>query len=149
MTLTTAQLIQFALGAALIVLLPGPNSLFVMTTSAKVGRRAGLKAAGGVVVGDSVLMLCAVAGAGSLLAGGSLAFRLITAVGAIYLAWLGLGLLRAGVALLRDAHSRRQQDMDPPATAATLADARYSPFRRSLATSLLNPKAILFFAAFF
>lgn len=143
MTLTAGQLAQFTLSAALIVLLPGPNSLFVATTAAKVSRRAGWRAALGVFLGDAVLMVLAVLGAGTLLAGGSAFFRVLTLAGGGYLAWLGAGLVRTGLKLRRDA---RHTDT---ATAATMHDARYSPFRRSLATSLLNPKAILFFAAFF
>ena len=152
MTLSAAQLSQFALGALLIVLLPGPNSLLVMTTAARAGRSAGWRAAAGVFVGDSVLMLCAVAGAGTLLSAGSAVFRVIATVGALYLAWLAFGLFKRGVELAQLARAQRQQSStvsEPEPTAATMADARHSPFRRSLATSLLNPKAILFFAAFF
>lgn len=146
MTLTAGQLAQFTLSAVLIVLLPGPNSLFVATTAAKVSRRAGWRAAFGVFLGDAVLMVLAVLGAGTLLAGGAAFFRALTLAGGGYLAWLGVGLVRTGLSLRREA---RPAGAAPVETAATMHDARYSPFRRSLATSLLNPKAILFFAAFF
>lgn len=149
MTLTLTQLAQFTLGAALIVLLPGPNSLFVATTAAKVSRRAGWRAAFGVFLGDGVLMVLAVLGAGTLLAGGSIFFRILTLAGGAYLAWLGIGLIRTGVALHRQTRTQPTESTEPAETAATMHDAQYSPFRRSLATSLLNPKAILFFAAFF
>lgn len=147
MTLTAGQIAQFTLSAALIVLLPGPNSLFVATTAAKVSRRAGWRAAFGVFLGDAVLMVLAVLGAGTLLAGGSAFFRVLTLAGGGYLAWLGVGLVRTGLQGRRELGGANTA----PAveTAATLHDAQYSPFRRSLATSLLNPKAILFFAAFF
>ncbi|WP_322613262.1 LysE family transporter [Dermacoccus abyssi] len=103
MTLTLTQLAQFTLGAVLIVLLPGPNSLFVATTAAKVSRAAGWRAALGVFIGDGVLMVMAVLGAGTLLAGGSVFFRLLTLAGGAYLAWLGFGLIRQGIALRREA----------------------------------------------
>ena len=57
MTLTFAQLAQFSLGAVLIILLSGPNSLFVATSAAQVSRRAGWQAAAGVFISDSILML--------------------------------------------------------------------------------------------
>lgn len=143
MTLTASQLAQFALGAVLIVLLPGPNSLFVATTAAQVGRRAGFKAACGVFLGDAILMVLAVLGAGSVLASGSIFFTLLRIVGGGYLAWLGIGLIRRGIQFFRVASTSTKP------TSATLTDARYAPFRRALLTCLLNPKAILFFAAFF
>lgn len=160
MTLSLAQIAQFCLGAVLIILLPGPNSLFVATTSAKVGPAAGRRAAAGVFVGDAVLMVLAVLGAGSLLKGGSAFFRILTVAGAAYLAWLGLGLLRRGSTLMREhrALNRAEETEDslspldhgaPAETPQNATEAPSSPFRRSLATSLLNPKAILFFAAFF
>ena len=149
MTLTLTQLAQFTLGAVLIVLLPGPNSLFVATTAAKVSRAAGWRAALGVFIGDGVLMVLAVLGAGTLLAGGSVFFRVLTLAGGAYLAWLGIGLIRQGIALRREHRTSAATGAEPTETTLTMHDARYSPFRRSLATSLLNPKAILFFAAFF
>lgn len=159
MTLTFAQLAQFTLGAVLIILLPGPNSLFVATTAAKVSPAAGWRAALGVFLGDGVLMVLAVAGAGSVLAGGSGAFRALTLAGAAYLGYLGHGLVRRGVTLIRDHRASNRakatgdalNPLDPGESSAQPESPRaaFSPFRRSLATSLLNPKAILFFAAFF
>lgn len=145
MSLTTAQLLQFFLAALLVILLPGPNSLFVMTTAAKVGKAAAWRAAAGVFVGDSCLMLAAVLGAGTLMSGGSWTFRIIASAGALYLGWMALGLLRRALEISREPRA----DDDAPPTAATMADAHHAPFKRALAASLLNPKAILFFAAFF
>lgn len=155
MTLTLAQLAQFALGATLIILLPGPNSLFVATTAAQVSRRAGWQAAAGVFLSDSILMVAAVAGAGTLLAGGSFFFRALTLVGGAYLAYLGFGLLRRGVELLREHRALTRAEatddsLNPIDTGSPAAPAATpSPFRRSVATGMLNPKSILFFAAFF
>lgn len=156
MTLSLAQLAQFALGATLIILLPGPNSLFVATTAAQVSRRAGWQAAAGVFISDSILMVAAVAGAGTLLAGGSFFFRALTLVGGAYLAYLGFGLLRRGLQLLREHRALTRAEatddslnpLDSGAPAASTT-ASVSPFRRSIATGMLNPKSILFFAAFF
>lgn len=156
MTLTFAQLAQFSLGAVLIILLPGPNSLFVATSAAQVSRRAGWQAAAGVFISDSILMIAAVAGAGTLLTGGSLFFRALTLVGGAYLAYLGFGLLRRGVQLLREHRALTRAEatddsLNPIDTGAAPDDAgtATSPFRRSIATGMLNPKSILFFAAFF
>ena len=61
------DLATYLLGTLLIILLPGPNSLYVMTTASRLGKQAGYQAAGGVLVGDTILMLLTVVGAASLL----------------------------------------------------------------------------------
>ncbi|MFI0791087.1 MULTISPECIES: leucine efflux protein LeuE [Micromonospora] len=135
----------YLLGTVAIVLLPGPNSLFVLSTAAKRGVRTGYRAAAGVFVGDSVLMVLSAAGVASLLQAYPPLFLVVKYVGAAYLGWVGLAMLRGAV--------RRWRDRNDPAAprlidAAEPAELR-SPFRRALVISLLNPKAILFFISFF
>lgn len=136
------DLATFVLGTVFIVLLPGPNSLYVMALASRHGVAAGYRGAAGIFAGDLVLMLLSTAGAASLLRSTPLAFMAVKYVGAAYLAWLGIGLVRAGW----------QQWHAAPAAAARPADSKLDPgrpFRTAFLISLMNPKAILFFVSFF
>lgn len=84
----------YLLGTVAIVLLPGPNSLFVLSTAARTGVRAGYRAAAGVFLGDAVLMLLSAAGVASLLQAYPPVFTLIKYAGAAYLGYLGVTMLR-------------------------------------------------------
>jgi len=130
----------YLLGTIAIVLLPGPNSMFVLSVAARRGVRAGYAGAAGVFVGDAVLMLLTALGAASLLRAVPALFIVIKVVGAAYLTWVGVG-------LLRNAWQRWRQQL-PPATADAAEDLA-QPFRKALTISLLNPKAILFYVSFF
>ncbi|NBE51714.1 leucine efflux protein LeuE [Streptomyces boluensis] len=130
-------------GLALIILLPGPNSLYVLSVAARRGVRTGYRAAAGVWCGDTVLMTLSAAGVASLLQANALLFGIVKYVGAGYLTWMAVGLLRAAWAMWRSRREERAGDEER----AEGADER--PFRRAFVISLLNPKAILFFIAFF
>ena len=139
----------YVLGTAAIVLLPGPNSIFVLTVGAQRGMRMGYRAAAGVFVGDTVLMALAAAGVASLLRTYPPIFMVIKYVGAAYLAWLGLGIIRGAWRMWRDRGEvtavRPAGDAEPSGISAGMQ----RPFRRALVVSLLNPKAILFVVSFF
>lgn len=169
----------YLLGTVAIILLPGPNSMYVLSTAARLGVRSGYAGAAGVFIGDAVLMTLSAAGVASLLRGQPALFTIVKYAGAAYLCWIGFGMLRrawrgrrsaskAGPAggqqpasatgpagdASRAADASRAGDARPadaagPATAAAPAARARSPFRRSLVVSLLNPKAILFFISFF
>ena len=130
----------YLLGTIAIVLLPGPNSMFVLSVAARRGVRAGYAGAAGVFVGDAVLMLLTALGAASLLRAVPALFIVIKVVGAGYLTWVGLG-------LLRNAWQRWRSQLPPERTDA--AEDLAQPFRKALTISLLNPKAILFYVSFF
>ncbi|MGJ5753782.1 leucine efflux protein [Streptomyces puniciscabiei] len=132
-------------GLVLIVLLPGPNSLYVLSVAARRGVRAGYTAAAGVWCGDTVLMTLSAAGVASLLKANAVLFGIVKYAGAGYLTWLAIGMLRAALQMWRTRRERAEED-SAPATAA-VTDER--PFRRAFVVSLFNPKAILFFVAFF
>lgn len=132
-------------GLILIVLLPGPNSLYVLSVAARRGVRAGYRAAAGVWCGDTVLRTLSAAGVASLLQANALLFGIVKYAGAGYLTWLAVGMLRAAWGMWRTRHDRSAGDGAPAAGA--VADER--PYRRALVISLVNPKAILFFVAFF
>ncbi|MFE5819783.1 leucine efflux protein LeuE [Streptomyces sp. NPDC056479] len=129
-------------GLVLIVLLPGPNSLYVLSVAARRGIRAGYTAAAGVWCGDTVLMTLSAAGVASLLQANAVLFGIVKYAGAGYLTWLAIGMLRAARAMWR---TRR----DKAVVEASEAVADERPLRRAFVISLLNPKAILFFVAFF
>jgi leucine efflux protein len=148
----------YVLGTLAIVLLPGPNSIFVLTVGAQRGVRAGYRAAAGVFIGDAVLMALAAAGVASLLRTYPPVFMVIKYAGAAYLAWVGIGIIRGGWRKWRDrgdATSTRQRadalltDGVDQARPTGLSAGMQRPFRRALVVSLLNPKAILFVVSFF
>ncbi|WP_326785899.1 leucine efflux protein LeuE [Streptomyces sp. NBC_00151] len=130
-------------GLVLIVLLPGPNSLYVLSVAARKGVRTGYTAAAGVWCGDTVLMTLSAAGVASLLQANEVLFSIVKYAGAGYLTWLAVGMLRAARAMWQ---ARREPVAE---SAETEAEAGERPFRRALVISLFNPKAILFFVAFF
>ena len=120
--------------AAIIVFLmiPGPGNLALITSTSKGGIRGGLAATLGVILGDQVLMWTAVAGVAALLASYPVAFAAVQWVGAAYLAYLGVKMLLA------------------KAGDAPILNIKPSHFlRQALMITLLNPKAIVFYMAFF
>ncbi len=133
-------LTTFVLGTVFIVLLPGPNSLYVMSTASRLGWRQAALGAGGVFAGDSVLMITAVLGAASLLNKSPAALQAMQLLGALYLVYLGGGLLRQARALWSGLAAAGNDAPKPN---------RHHPFLQALTVSLLNPKAILFFVSFF
>ena len=139
------DLATYTAGAFLIILLPGPNSLYTLSTAARNGVRHGYRAAGGVFLGDSVLILLTAAGAASLLKANPLVFAAVRYLGGAYLAWLALGMLRAAWSMWRS----RDRAADAAAEPARHDPADAHPFRRALLISILNPKAILFYISFF
>ncbi|MFE2303081.1 leucine efflux protein LeuE [Streptomyces sp. NPDC059445] len=130
-------------GLVLIVLLPGPNSLYVLSVAARRGVRTGYTAAAGVWCGDTVLMTLSAAGVASLLQANAVLFSIVKYAGAGYLTWLAVGMLRAARAMWRARREAVAESAEPEAV------AEERPFRRALVISLFNPKAILFFVAFF
>ena len=133
----------YVIGAFGIILLPGPNSLFVLSVATARGVKSGMQGALGVFVGDSILLTFTALGAASLLRTHPALFMVVKYVGAAYLAWLGLNLLWG--AIQKWSHPDVAQAAAAAETPAHLAH----PFKRALVISLLNPKAILFLLSFF
>ena len=131
----------FFLGTLFIVLLPGPNSLYVLSVAAQRGVKQGYLGACGVFVGDWILMVLSACGAASLLKTSPVLFMAVKYVGAAYLAWIGLQML---IGCWR----RLRAGPESGATAAPVVRGSH-PFKKALAISLMNPKAILFFISFF
>jgi len=122
----------FVIAIIVFLLIPGPGNLALITSTGKGGIRAGLGATFGVIVGDQVLMWLAVAGVAALLAAYPAAFHAVQWLGAAYLAWLGARMLLA-----------RSGD----APVLHIRTGHY--VRQALMITLLNPKAIVFYMAFF
>lgn len=140
----------YLVGLILIVLLPGPNSLYVLSVAARRGVRTGYAAAAGVWTGDAVLMTLSAAGVASLLQANHTAFAVVKWAGASYLLWLAIGMMRAAWGMWRSRQSVAEQLAEATVEAGVEPKARGErPYRRALVISLLNPKAILFFVAFF
>ncbi|CAN0619808.1 Uncharacterized membrane protein PA4757 [Burkholderia multivorans] len=135
----------YVFGVVFIILLPGPNSMYVLSLAAQRGVKAGYHAACGVFLGDTVLMVLSAAGVSSLLKANPLLFSAVKYGGAAYLLYIGTGMLRGAWRKLRAGAGEA-------AEAPRAADGERSfdrPFRKALVVSLLNPKAILFFISFF
>jgi len=137
---------SYLLGTIIIVLLPGPNSLYVLTITSQRGWKAGSWASLGIVLGDSVLMLAVAFGAASLLLEMPKLFLTIRWLGAFYLAWIGWGLIQSGLSSLK-----MQSEAARKAMTSSIANQlmRLHPLFAALGLSLTNPKAIFFFVSFF
>ncbi|MFD9600340.1 leucine efflux protein LeuE [Streptomyces sp. NPDC059970] len=146
--LGVTDLPTYLAGLVLIVLLPGPNSLYVLSVAARRGVRTGYVAAAGVWTGDTVLMTLSALGASSLLQTTPVLFAVVKFAGAGYLTWLAIGMLRAAVTMWRERH-RRMAELTEESAGAETAAVMERPYRRALVVSLFNPKAILFLISFF
>lgn len=120
--------------AAIVVFLaiPGPGNLALVTSTSKGGLRGGMAATLGLIAGDQVLLWAAVAGIAALLAAYPAVFHAVQWLGAAYLGWIGFKMLTAKPG------------------AAPILDIRPGHYARQAFTiTLLNPKAIVFYMAFF
>lgn len=122
----------FVAAVLIFLLIPGPGNLALITSTGKGGISGGLAATVGVIVGDQVLMWLAVAGVAALLAAYPTAFYAVQWLGAAYLAWLGGKMLLA-----------------KPGAAPILHIKPHHYLRQAFTITLLNPKAIVFYMAFF
>ena len=133
----------YVIGAFGIILLPGPNSLFVLSVATARGVKAGFQGALGVFLGDTVLLVLVALGAAGLLRTTPALFLVVKYAGAAYLGWVGLQLLLAALNKWRGA------DEAVAGTVPVVPGHLAKPFQRALLVSLLNPKAILFLLSFF
>jgi leucine efflux protein len=136
---------SYLMGAILIILLPGPNSLYVLALSAERGWQKGIWASAGIVVGDAIIVLSVALGAATVLASSPLTYSALRLLGAGYLAWLGLGIIRVGIARLQT----KESSAKAPSLMQADAIMRLHPFLAALLLALTNPKAIFFFISFF
>ena len=122
----------FVLAILVFLAIPGPGNLALVTSTAKGKIPGGLAATLGVIAGDQVLLWAAVAGLSAVLQASATAFGLIQWAGAAYLAWLGFRMITA-----------------KPGDAPILNIRAGQYFRQAMLITLLNPKALVFYMAFF
>jgi threonine/homoserine/homoserine lactone efflux protein len=123
---------SFVAAIVLFLAIPGPGNLALITSTSKGGISGGLGATWGVIAGDQVLMWLAVAGVAAVLAAYPSAFAAVQWLGAAYLMWLGWKMLSA-----------------KPGAVPVLNIRPRHYFQQAMAITLLNPKAIVFYMAFF
>jgi threonine/homoserine/homoserine lactone efflux protein len=129
--------LAFAAASAVLLIIPGPTILTVISYSMAHGRRANLPLVLAVALGDSTALALSLLGLGALLATSALWFTLVKWIGGLYLLYLGLKLLRAGAA--------SSAADEPP---AAVPASRWRLFGNTYLVTALNPKGIVFFVAF-
>ena len=122
----------FVVAFIIFLLIPGPGNLVIITSTTKGGLRGGFAATIGIILGDQVLSWMAVAGLAAVLAASPVAFEAVQWVWAIYLVWLGAKMVLA-----------------KPGAAPVLNIKPYHYLRQAMVITLFNPKAIVFYMAFF
>jgi threonine/homoserine/homoserine lactone efflux protein len=127
-------LLVFALAATALVVIPGPNHVYIVTRSLVEGRGAGLASAFGVETGTLVHIAAAAVGLSTLIASSAVAFEIVKYAGAAYLIYLGVRALR---------------DKDEPDLSTEgPKQPRQRTFIDGVIVNVLNPKVALFFLAF-
>ena len=127
-----ADYASFVIAIVVFLLIPGPGNLALITSTSKGGIAGGMGATFGVIAGDQVLLWAAVAGVSAVMAAYPSAFHAVQWLGAAYLTWLGFKMLFA-----------------KPGDAPILHIKPHHYARQALIITLLNPKAIVFYMAFF
>lgn len=127
--------LAFAAASAVLLVIPGPTILTVISYSLTHGRRANVPLVAAVTLGDSTALLLSLLGLGALLATSAFLFTLIKWAGGLYLIILGVRMLRSGASMAALAQPAA------PSTTRRL-------FFNTYAVTALNPKGIIFFVAF-
>lgn len=122
----------FVAAFILLLFIPGPGNLALITSTGKGGLKGGVASVLGLLAGDQILLWLTVAGVAAVLAANPVVFHLLQWVGAAYLAWLGLKMLMA-------------KPGDKPMLNITAGHY----FKQTMVITLFNPKAIMFYVAFF
>ncbi|MEJ4044159.1 leucine efflux protein LeuE [Erwinia sp. SLM-02] len=126
----------YVAGLLLIIIAPGPNSIYVLKTAASRGVAAGYRAALGVFTGDALLIFLSFIGVASIIKASPLLFTMVRLLGAFYLLYLGIRIIHANF------FAKKKPGEEINITQENV-------FRKSLTLSLTNPKAILFYISFF
>jgi len=127
--------LAFAAASAVLLVIPGPTILTVISYSLAHGRRANVPLVAAVALGDSTALVLSLVGLGALLAASAMLFTLVKGVGGLYLVYLGIRMLRSGVAL-------------PAIGEAVPSVSTRRLFANTYVVTALNPKGIIFFVAF-
>ncbi len=127
--------LAFVAASAVLLFIPGPTILTVISYSVSHGQRAKLPLVAAVALGDSTSLVVSLLGLGALLATSAFWFTAVKWVGGLYLIHLGIKLLRAGIASAELA-------------APVAPGSRWRLFANTYLVTALNPKGIVFFVAF-
>jgi len=138
MPISVEHFAAFVLASIILLVIPGPTIIMVITQALAHGRKVALASVIGVGLGDLLATSLSIAGAGALLAASASLFQVLKLVGAAYLIWIGYKMWRTPVTLPDIA--------DAEAVEASASTAGI--FRDSFLITALNPKGILFFVAF-
>ncbi len=128
--------LAFVAASTALLLIPGPTVLLVLSYALSQGRRVALATVAGVALGDLVAMSASLAGLGALVLASAVIFTALKWIGAVYLVWLGIRLLRSA--------PRASLGSVGPIAEASAA----SVFGHAALVTALNPKSIVFFIAF-
>ncbi len=128
--------LAFVTASTLLLIIPGPTILTVMSYALAQGRRANLPLVVAVTLGDSTALFLSLMGLGAVLSASAFLFGTIKWIGGLYLLYLGVGLLRKGAITL------------PSQTVSLAAGPRWQLFLNTYLVTALNPKGIIFFVAF-
>jgi threonine/homoserine/homoserine lactone efflux protein len=139
MPLDPSLLLAYLAAATALTLSPGPDTMFVLASSASGGTRAGLAATLGIATGCLAHATMAALGISALIAASPAAFDALRIAGALYLLWIGIGALRAFYEGIRGGRTL---------SAAAGETAARDAFRRGALTNILNPKVGIFYVAF-
>ncbi|WP_417585888.1 LysE family translocator [Nitrincola sp.] len=135
----THDILLFIISGLLLNMVPGPDSVLIMARSATQGWRAGSAAALGIGSGTFVHIFAAAVGLSALLATSSTAFAVVKYIGAAYLLYVGISLIR----------SKKQRINESEKTLAAPPSLSYRRiFMQGFLTNVLNPKVAVFFLAF-
>jgi threonine/homoserine/homoserine lactone efflux protein len=132
--MTLATYLLYVAAVALLIVTPGPTMLMCMTNSINHGPRRAMTSVAGAVTAVLGVMVLSAMGLGALLATSEAAFTTAKVIGAAYLIWLGIRTFRSDAVLKIDDGT---------------AQPRRSFYLQGLLVGASNPKAVLFFAAFF
>ncbi len=127
--------LAFVAASTILLLIPGPTVLLVLSYAISQGRRVAVSTAAGVALGDLIAMTASLAGLGALVLASATLFTILKWVGAVYLVYLGVKMLR----------SARASDFSLPQADAVTPRRT---FTHAAAVTALNPKSIAFFIAF-
>ena len=127
--------LAFVAASALLLVIPGPTILTVISYSLAHGRRANVPLVAAVALGDSTALALSLLGLGAVLASSAFWFAVLKSAGGLYLIYLGVRLLRRGVA---------SAEIAAPAAPGS----RWRLFANTWLVTALNPKGIVLFVAF-
>ena len=142
--------LSFAVVAALMTITPGLDTALVIRTGAREGRRSAMAATLGIVSGIFLWAIVAAVGISALLLASTTAYTVVKIAGAIYMVWLGVGMIRSAVRRKREEPAADTGMIDATAVAEGARDRAGRPiafYRQGLLANLMNPKVGAFYVA--